>query len=170
MKQTLRHTEAFEYYYLLGDERNLDKVADKFNVSLTSAKKWSQVFGWQDRLLERDRLNTRSLEDRTDFSIVEEKVYHLEQIQVFLFKARQDFEKGKLKCRNISDVDKLIRLQIFLAGESSENNTVTSESIDLVINFILLIITKYVKDQETLRKITQELHEGIQDSKNTENL
>ena len=170
MKQTLRHTEAFEYYYLLGDERNLDKVAEKFNISLTSAKKWSQVFGWQDRLLERDRLNARNLEDRSDFSIVEEKSHHLKQTQVFLFKARQDFEKGKLKCKNISDVDKLIRLQLFLAGEPCENNAATSGSMDLVINFILHTITKYVKDQEILRKITQRLHEGIQDSKNSENL
>ena len=54
MKETLRHREALEYYYVLGDKRTLQKVADKFIVSRQSVSKWKREFNWRDRIKLRD--------------------------------------------------------------------------------------------------------------------
>jgi len=53
MKETLRHREAFEYYYVLGNDRSYPQVASKFTVSLTSVKKWAKEFNWQQRVQDR---------------------------------------------------------------------------------------------------------------------
>jgi len=50
MKEKLKHKEAFEYYYSLGENRGLRKVAQKFNKTLTAVANWSKAFNWQDRI------------------------------------------------------------------------------------------------------------------------
>ncbi|MBA7491670.1 hypothetical protein ES702_02218 [subsurface metagenome] len=42
MQENLKHREAaFEYYYGLGSDRSLSKVARQFKVSETNIKEWS---------------------------------------------------------------------------------------------------------------------------------
>ncbi len=54
MKETLRHKEAFEYYYSLGTERSFKLVESKFKVSNMSVARWSKEFNWQERIGQRD--------------------------------------------------------------------------------------------------------------------
>ena len=50
MKETLRHKEAFEYYYGLGHDRNLTSVALHHGFTKRSVANWSKAFDWQARL------------------------------------------------------------------------------------------------------------------------
>ena len=54
-RESLRHSEAFEYYYSLGDKRTLKKVCIKFNVSAQSTSAWVRKFGWRQRIKERNK-------------------------------------------------------------------------------------------------------------------
>jgi len=54
MKETLRHKEAFEYYYNLGEKRGLREVTQNFNITLTAVANWSKAFNWQERVAIRD--------------------------------------------------------------------------------------------------------------------
>ena len=54
-KETLKHQEAFDYYYSLGDDRSYAKVAEQFNVTVCTVTKWAGSFSWQRRVVERDR-------------------------------------------------------------------------------------------------------------------
>lgn len=54
-RETLRHKEAFEFYYGLGQERSLERVARQFGVSNVAAENWSRSFNWLPRIVERDR-------------------------------------------------------------------------------------------------------------------
>jgi len=44
------HRHALEYYYLLGKERTLEKVAEKYGAGLDTVQKWSSSFGWKERV------------------------------------------------------------------------------------------------------------------------
>ncbi len=63
-KETLRHSQAFEFYYLLGQDRSLEAVARKFSVSPSAAHGWSMAFSWARRVEERDREMAVKLAER----------------------------------------------------------------------------------------------------------
>ncbi len=44
------HRHALEYYYLLGKDRTLEKVAQKYGVALDTVQKWSAAFNWKNRV------------------------------------------------------------------------------------------------------------------------
>ena len=70
MKETLRHKEAFEYYYSLGHDRSLISVALQCGVSERSVAAWSKAFDWQARVEQRDLENAKRLQQKTDETVV----------------------------------------------------------------------------------------------------
>lgn len=62
MKESPRHTEAFNFYFALGANRSLHELHRYYtkntpdNVpSIDSIKRWSSNFNWQERVMIRDR-------------------------------------------------------------------------------------------------------------------
>jgi len=56
MKETLRHKEAFEYYYSLGGtatDKNCGKVGAKIGVSCNTIWNWYKAFNWKERVEQR---------------------------------------------------------------------------------------------------------------------
>jgi len=134
MIETLRHREAFEYYYKLGEKRSLAKVGREFNVSVQSLVKWSKAFGWQKRVIERDDKNALALAKKNDTAIIRDKVKDLKlvesakavwaqwlkgSIEVICPNCNQQHSIAITKLKpQFRDVDTLIRLSEFLAGEA----------------------------------------------------
>jgi hypothetical protein len=58
------HKRAFAFYYSLGPERSLAKVAEMFMVHEGTVKNWSGIFGWKKRLEEQDAFSDIELADR----------------------------------------------------------------------------------------------------------
>jgi len=65
MKETLKHREVFEFYYSIGDKRNLSSVAVQYKFSERSIAKWSKLFNWQERIEQRDIEIGKELEKKT---------------------------------------------------------------------------------------------------------
>lgn len=168
MRETFRHQEAFNYYYSLGDDRNLSKVADMFGVSTTSAKKWSKAFGWQERIGKRDAMNARRLEERTNSSLQKKRETYIAMLDHHLLKADEDFRKGKLQCRTISDVVRLIKLELLLYGEPSGAIRITAESIGTIVNQIVFTVQKYVTDPKVIQRIQADLRQTVRELENNE--
>jgi len=130
MIETLRHQEAFEYYYLLGDKRSLAQVSRKFSVSVQSTIKWSKNFNWQERITERDEKNALALAKKNDTQLIRDKAKDLKLVE----EAKGVWEcwlRGSVDCPHCQkkipipllkpqfrDVDTLIRLSEFLSGEA----------------------------------------------------
>lgn len=136
MKETLRHREAYEYYYSLGDKRSLRAVAHKFNISVQSTTKWNKNFNWQKRVEQRDIENAKSLEKKTNQTVVNTKADYRAEIKTqlgilkaILNKVIQDFKKEQiLDVDNVKDLekvinsyDKLCNLDLKLMGEAPED-------------------------------------------------
>lgn len=117
MEETLRHREAFEFYYALGSNRSYPQVASQFTISLTSVKKWAKSFKWQDRVKERDIKNTRKLEEKTDETIIQAKSKYLAIIQNTLYKYEVALQSGDIKINNVKDLATLANLEMSLREE-----------------------------------------------------
>lgn len=136
MNETLRHKEAFEYYYKLGDKRSYPQVADKFTVSETSIKVWSANFDWKERIKKRDEQNALALAKRNDRQIVRDKAKDLKLVEIAKEVWKQQLiGKIDIECPNCKhqysvpvsghrlkaqfrDLDAFIRLSELLAGEA----------------------------------------------------
>ncbi len=134
MIETLRHQEAFEYYYALGAKRSLAEVGRKFGVSEVSTQKWGKAHNWPDRVIERDNKNALVLAKQNDKAIIRDKakdrklVEDAKVVYADWLKGSIDIEcpechhqhsiaLSKIKPK-FRDVDALIRLSEFLSGEA----------------------------------------------------
>ena len=150
MKETLKHREAFEYYYSIGDKRNITKVAQKFTVSRASVSKWSRVFNWQKRIEQRDIEIGNKLEKKTNEIVLNTKTDYREQIQNSLKMLKDAIRAASIKGKDgelklniavtsindlnqvINSIEKLIKLDIKLMGEGiieSQDNKLTIEVV-----------------------------------------
>ena len=120
MIETLRHTEAFEFFYSLGDKRNYIKVSKQFKVSHTSVYKWSKNFKWAERVVTRDLNISKRIEREVIQNIMEEKKNFLEILKGQIRKVVRDNGDGKeitIKIENQSDLLKTIETAMKLMGD-----------------------------------------------------
>lgn len=128
MAQTEREHQqrAFELYYAQGGKRSLDRVAKELGVAVATVKSWSRQFQWSKRLAERDASVARQVADQAIRSEVDELGRNKKLVQMALIKVAKAINADKAKVQ-VGDLDRLIRLQTFLAGGYAP---VTTEALD----------------------------------------
>lgn len=122
MKETLKHKEAFEYYYGLGDQRSYPAVARKFTVSVTSIKKWAKAFNWQERVEQRDIENARRLEEKTNETVVATKATYRKIIKAAIGRWVKRFQGGEIDVESVWDLERLVKLDLLLMGEPTDRS------------------------------------------------
>lgn len=153
MKETLRHAEAFEYYYSLGKDRSLKSVASRFKVDERSVARWSRNFNWQGRIVQRDMELAKKLQEGTNKSILDIKADYRKEINENLKIVKAEIQSalrvvidettGKKTVQlkfSVNEVDelikliasyeKLIRLDLELAGAITFKGEVEFKGID----------------------------------------
>jgi len=120
MKETLRHREAFDYYYALGDKRTLQSVANKFTVSRQSVDKWKRTFNWQERTEIRDIENGKKLEAKTDKAIVNSRADYRALIKKVVKEFEARLKLGKIRISKAEDLSIMAKLDLLMMGESTE--------------------------------------------------
>jgi hypothetical protein len=113
VKEQAHQEKAFEYYFALGEKRSYAKLAQKFEVSLSTAKLWGRSFRWKERIRERDAQVARELASRAINDEVSRRERSLQIVQLALVQLAKAIAEGKVKM-TMGDVDKLIRLEAFL--------------------------------------------------------
>lgn len=134
MEETIKHTKAFEYYYLLGDtdqHRSCVKVAKKFNVNINMIYRWRKAFDWENRIIERDKKAAKELAKRNIKDLVNTRADYRREvkqnitvIKALLIKAAKAIKNGKIKVKTVKDVaivlstyDMLVKLDMALMGD-----------------------------------------------------
>jgi hypothetical protein len=120
MKETLRHKEAFEHYYVMGASRNLASLARDCKVSEKSVKTWSGVFDWQARIEQRDIENSKRLQKATDDTVVSVKAKYRRIVGAAIGDFVSRFKAGQVAIDSVSDLERLIKLDLLLMGEATE--------------------------------------------------
>lgn len=120
-----RQKEAFEYYYSL-DKRSYERVSKEFGVSLRSVYKWANQYNWQERITQRDLEVSKKFEKKVVTEIVNEKANYRKMVKLAIGKVLNDIRDDKLDYK-IQDLDRLIRLDMFLLGESDNKISVSGQ-------------------------------------------
>ena len=120
MKEKLKHKEAFEYYYSLGDKRTLRKVSLQYTCSVPGVKKWSKAFNWQDRIELRDMNNGKKLEAKTDKAVVNSKADYRALIKKVVEEFKQRLKDKKIIISKPNDLAEMAKLDLLMMGEVTE--------------------------------------------------
>jgi len=120
MKEKLKHKEAFEYYYSLGDKRTLKKVSLQYTCSVPGVKKWSKAFNWQDRIELRDINNGKKLEAKTDKAVVNSKADYRALIKKVVKEFEQKLKDKKIIISKPCDLADMAKLDLLMMGEATE--------------------------------------------------
>lgn len=144
MKETLRHTEIFEYYYAQGSGRSLQKVADKFAISRQSLSKWLKNFNWRERIRMRDIENAKEIAKRADITIVATKADYRKDIKnsllivkkIILTAVDSKTKQLKIEAKTPADIKALIsaqetlyKLDLLLVGEATDRTEVSNPDV-----------------------------------------
>ena len=113
--------KAFEMYYDMGEKRSLKAVAKLVERTERTVAGWSREFNWVARVAQRnievhktekyDEINTQLTDVRTRYRII---------INNFMAKLSEKVLKGEVAVRNISDFEKLVKLDLLLMGEATD--------------------------------------------------
>ena len=134
MKETLKHSEAFEYYYSLGAERNFKLVESKFKVSNMSVARWSKAFSWQERIEQRDVANAKKLEAKIDKAIVNSRAEYRTLIKKVVREFEKKLKAGKIRIDKPEDLSIMAKLDLLMMGEATEKQDVTYKLLDTDIS------------------------------------
>lgn len=104
--------EAFELYYSLGEERSLKAVALHFGKSERTIANWSREFSWVDRCTQRTVEESDSKEKKA--IQLDVKTTYRRLFNNLIAEAVRDFKNGKLRIKNISDLEKVAKMDLAL--------------------------------------------------------
>lgn len=142
--ETLRHMEAFEYYYSLGLDRSYDKVAEQFGVAKQSVDRWGKEFQWRKRVITRDIEAGKKLREKNETSLLEEKEQYRKIIKASLASYIDELKNGNVKVTKVNDVINLIELDLKLVG-LTENGGKQSDETTNTINQLLTSVREIVE-------------------------
>lgn len=132
MDETLRHMEAFEYYYSLGLDRSYEKVAEYFSVAVNSVGRWGKEFKWKQRVLSRDLEMGKKLREKNSTTIEDEKEQYRGIIRASLSSYIKELKAGNIKVTKVSDVIALIELDLKLQGLGQSKDDVSNETANTI--------------------------------------
>ena len=120
------HREAFELYYLMGqEERSLTKLAKRLNRPKSTIQSWSESFDWKERVEIRDAEIQRQFEDRqkqNNDTIVDMKAHFHKFLKFLIAQALKDANAGNLRITKIKELVAVMELDLVLLGEDERKN------------------------------------------------
>lgn len=126
-KENNLQKEAFELYYHMGDKRSLRAVAEKIERTERTVAGWSRSYNWVDRVKQREiedarnmggnALNSQTTDVKTRYRIL---------MNNLIAKASKSITEGKLAVRNVQDLERVVKLDLLLMGEATDNTTSSS--------------------------------------------
>lgn len=112
LKETLKHAEAFELYFKMGEERSLRELAKKLEVSETTINRWNKEFDWQTRIVDREK----EISEKVAEKVIEEEIDLRSKfvsgikgaIDLFL----SNLKNGLVKVESVQDFERLGKLYL----------------------------------------------------------
>lgn len=121
-KETMRAREAFEYYYLLGFERDLMSVSLKFKVSLKTVEKWADKYSWVERAKQRDARNMEMVAEADDKAFMDSLRENRQVVSDSIARYIKALADGEVVIKTVKDFDKLVRLDMDLNEKLEAKN------------------------------------------------
>lgn len=121
-KENSLQREAFEIYYQLGDKRSLKLVAEQVGRTERTVAGWSRAFSWVDRVSQREIEENKNNADNNSIlaQTVDVKTRYRIMMNNLMAHASRKIASGELKIRNVQDLERVVKLDLLLMGESTE--------------------------------------------------
>ena len=121
-KENSLQREAFEIYYQMGDKRSLRAVAEKVGRTERTVAGWSRAYSWVDRVGQREieERKTTANNDNILAQTVDAKTRYRIMMNNLLAMASRKIASGELRIRNVQDLERVVKLDLLLMGESTE--------------------------------------------------
>ena len=129
-KENPLQREAFEIYYQLGDQRSLRLVAEKVGRTERTVAGWSRAYSWVDRVSQREIEEHKNTENNNNIlaQTVDVKTRYRIMMNNLMAMASRKIASGELKIRNIQDLERVVKLDLLLMGESTERTESTGST------------------------------------------
>ncbi len=132
VKESQMMHEALIFYFESGNDRTLQMVADQFDRSLNTVKRWSSIFNWGLRLIEFERTVSARLETKSLDRVTQARDTSLNLLSSMkgrFTKELLDDDKKHL-IANMGDLDKVIRAEQLLLDKP--DSRVAAEGITFI--------------------------------------
>jgi len=138
MEEKQKHKKAFELYYLtLHEGKSIDDsiltVTKDFKISERTAWRWKKEFDWDSKISIREVENNKTLEEKTNKTVVDNKVKYLGIVHASLNKYTNGVKKGIIQpipIETTKDLDKLIKLALLIQSQPTDI-TETNGKVDV---------------------------------------
>lgn len=121
-RTNLKAQEAFEFYYALGKERNFKRVAEAYNVSLTTVSIWSSKYDWVNRARQRDERNLRLIAEKDDEAYIKSMRSYQDMIERSIKIYDTGLNMNHIKVETVKDFERLVRLGLDIADRINESD------------------------------------------------
>lgn len=131
MREYPRIQDMFEYYYMLGEDRTLQAVADHYNISRVTVSKYNKEFRWEERVKSRDLEVYKDLQQQNndDIRTTLESYHKVIKASVAAYISR--LKSNKIKVDTVRDFVRLVELDMKICGfEAQLFETKISEAIN----------------------------------------
>ena len=123
--ETLRHTQAFEYYYSLGEKRTLAQIGRHYGINKVSAEQWNKSFKWRDRVVERDEIVANAVAKHATDETIKHRKEILDTCQMvmadFTKRAHPKYTgKNKITIMTGIDYERMAKLYLLMMGEVTD--------------------------------------------------
>lgn len=161
--ETARQKSAFEYFYSLGKERSMNKVANYFGVSTAAVKAWHDKFMWDERVEERDNEIARDMKEKDEDSFIAEMEGNRKIIRAAMAEFIKKLKEGKVQVEKVRDAVNLLKLDMEyvtfinqLKIQKQENKDVLMVSNDTkeTLGILLLELDKLEDKQNGVQQKT----------------
>lgn len=137
-EETLRHRAAFDYYYSLGNVRSIAKVADQFQVSPMSVKRWSKSFDWKTRLKSRDTEISAKLDELTNSAVLDQRTQVVNIVNKLIEASIVKLPDGSLApafpVESVQDFEKVVKLYLLLNNEPTDRTeNVNTDAREIIL-------------------------------------
>jgi hypothetical protein len=138
MKELQKHLDAFELYFKskqdgANTEESIKLLMSDFKVSRKTAYKWKKEFDWDGREAIRSQEIQKRIEEKTNTTIVDNKVKYLSFYHKLLDDLKNDF---KLKIKDVNDLKRVIDGALLLQDQPTEKTENTYSGLDALADSI----------------------------------
>lgn len=132
---------AFEIYFLMGDDRSYRKLSKQLGKGVTTISNWARSFDWQTRIDARDKQVDQIVEHRNNKTMAEIKLEQARQIDAMINKFWEKVNKGKIEIESITEYEKIWKIRQEIGGEGEKKKSSALADLTKMIGDVARQIT-----------------------------
>lgn len=147
-EETPEQKQAFETYFLMGDDRSIRKLAKTMGKGATTISNWSRWFNWAERIEHRDAQVDQIVEQRNNKTMAEIKLEQARQIDAVMNTFWEKVMQGKIELETWQDYERLWKIRQDIGGDQEKRRSSALADLTKMIGDVAKEITQESQDDD----------------------